>query len=307
MQVFRSLERARGAFTRPVVTIGNFDGVHHGHQVILDQLREDADHRGVSAVALTFDPHPTAVLRPEAAPQMLMPLGDRLSALRACRLDAVIVQRFSREFASIEAEHFIHKFLGEILDAQKLIVGHDLNFGRGRKGNVELLVEAGGRYGFGVEVIQPVLVGDIAVHSSVVRKAVAGGDCALAARLLGRPHYVRGRVVEGAGRGRKIGFATANVRPRTRLVPPEGVYATRARVDGEIFDSATSIGHAPTFGGTETVIESHLFTPWRDLYGRNITLDFVERLRDQRKFDSPEELVAQISEDVERTKAILGS
>lgn len=307
MQVFRSLERARGAFTRPVVTIGNFDGVHHGHQVILDQLREDADRRGVSAVALTFDPHPTAVLRPEAAPQMLMPLGDRLAALRDCRLDAVIVQRFSHEFASIEAEHFIHKFLAEILDAQKLIVGHDLNFGRGRKGDVELLVEAGGRYGFGVEVIQPVLVGDIAVHSSVVRKAVAAGDCALAARLLGRPHYVRGRVVEGAGRGRKIGFATANVKPRTRLVPPEGVYATRARVDGETFDSATSIGHAPTFGGTETVIESHLFTPWRDLYGRNITLDFVERLRDQRKFDSPEELVAQISEDVERTKAILGS
>ena len=305
MRVFRSLERARGAFERPVVTIGNFDGVHRGHQVILDQVREDADHRGVAAVALTFEPHPTSVLRPDKAPKLLMQLGDRLAALAAFGMDAVVVQRFSREFASIEADHFIHRFLAEILDAQKLIVGHDLNFGHGRKGNVELLVEAGGRYGFSVEVIRPVMVGDIAVHSSVVREAVADGNVSLAERLLGRPHKVRGRVVEGAGRGRKIGFATANLRTKTQLVPPEGVYATRALVDAECFESATSIGHAPTFGGTDTVIESHLFTEWRDLYARNMSLEFIERLRDQKKFDGPEALAAQIKEDVERTKTIL--
>ncbi|MEE8312033.1 MAG: bifunctional riboflavin kinase/FAD synthetase [Candidatus Binatia bacterium] len=305
MRVFRSLERARGAFERPVVTIGNFDGVHRGHQVILDQVREDADHRGVAAVALTFEPHPTSVLRPDKAPKLLMQLGDRLAALAAFGMDAVVVQRFSREFASIEADHFIHRFLAEILDAQKLIVGHDLNFGHGRKGNVELLVEAGGRYGFSVEVIRPVMVGDIAVHSSVVREAVADGNVSLAERLLGRPHKVRGRVVEGAGRGRKIGFATANLRTKTQLVPPEGVYATRALVDAECFGSATSIGHAPTFGGTDTVIESHLFTEWRDLYARNMSLEFIERLRDQKKFDGPEALAAQIKEDVERTKTIL--
>jgi riboflavin kinase/FMN adenylyltransferase len=305
MRVFRSLERARRAFERPVVTIGNFDGVHRGHQVILYQVRADADHRGVPAVALTFEPHPASVLRPDKAPKLLMQLGDRIAALAACGMDAVVVQRFSREFASIEADHFIHRFLAEILDAQKLIVGHDLNFGRGRKGDVELLVEAGGRYGFSVEVIRPVMVGDIAVHSSVVREAVADGDMGLVARLLGRPHYVRGRVVEGVGRGREIGFATANLRPKTQLVPPEGVYATRALVDAESFESATSIGHAPTFGGTETVIESHLFTDWRDLYARNMSLEFIERLRDQKKFDGPEALAAQIKEDVERTKSIL--
>lgn len=305
MRVFRSLERARGAFSRPVVTIGNFDGVHRGHQVILEQVRADADHRGVDAVALTFEPHPVAVLRPEAAPRQLMQLGDRIAALATCGLDGVVVQRFTREFASIEADHFIRRFLAEILDAQKLIVGHDLNFGHGRKGNVELLVEAGGRYGFAVEVIRPVMVGDVAVHSSVVREAVADGDVALAARLLGRPHYVRGRVVHGEGRGRKLGFATANIRPKTRFVPPEGVYATRAVIEGESIDGVTSIGHTPTFGGTDTVIEAHLFIEWRDLYAANVKLEFLEKLRDQKKFDDAEALGAQIRTDVERARAVL--
>jgi riboflavin kinase/FMN adenylyltransferase len=305
MRVYRSLERARRCFTRPVLTIGNFDGVHRGHQVILRQVREDADHRGVAAVALTFEPHPVAVLRPEAAPRLLMALGDRLAALAGCGLDATVVQPFSKAFATIEAEDFIKRFLVDILDAQKLVVGHDLNFGRRRAGNVELLVEAGGRYGFAVEVIRPVLVGDMVVHSSVVREAVAGGDVALAERLLGRPHVVRGRVFPGAGRGRSIGFATANIRPKTQLVPCEGVYVTRASLDHRLIDGVTSIGHTPTFGGHDTVIETHLFMTPEDLYGKPIALQFLERLRDQRKFTGPAELGEQIRQDVEQAKEIL--
>jgi riboflavin kinase/FMN adenylyltransferase len=230
MRVIRSLERARGLFRRPVLTIGNFDGVHRGHQVILRQVRDDADHRGSEALALTFEPHPISVLRPDKAPRLLMPLGDRLATLVSFGMDAVVVQRFTKEFAAIEADEFVRRFLVEILDADKIIVGHDLNFGRGRTGNVETLIEAGGRYGFAVEVIRPVEVEGVIVHSSAVRAAVAAGDVELASRLLGRPHVVRGRVVRGAGRGRKIGFATANLRSRTQLIPPEGVYVTRAVV-----------------------------------------------------------------------------
>jgi riboflavin kinase/FMN adenylyltransferase len=307
MRVVRSLERARGQFERPVVTIGNFDGVHRGHQVILTQVREDASQRGVPAVALTFEPHPVAVLRPDKAPRLLMTLRDRLAALRECGLDAVVVQRFSREFAEIEADEFVERFLVHNLGAQKLVVGHDLNFGRGRKGNVELLVEAGGgRHGFAVEVIRPVIADGMVVHSSVVREKAAQGDVAGAARLLGRPHFVRGRVVRGAGRGQKIGFATANLRPRTPLVPSDGVYVTRAIVGERRIDGVTSIGHTPTFEGIHSVIETHLFTEPEDFYGRTLALEFLERLRDQQKFTNVEALALQITRDIDRAMQILG-
>ncbi len=305
MRVFRSLESARGHFERPVVTLGNFDGVHRGHQVILRELRDDADQRSVAAVVLTFEPHPIAVMRPDAAPKLLMPLGERLTALAEHGPDATVVQRFSKEFAAVAADDFVHEYIVDALDAQKILVGHDINFGRGRTGSADSLVEAGARYGFAVEVIRPVDVDGIVVHSSVVRRAVADGDMKLAARLLGRPHAVRGRVVSGAGRGTGLGFATANVRARTELVPPHGVYATVAVLDGREVDSVTSIGRNPTFDGTETVIEAHLFGSFDELYGKNVTLRFVDRVRDQKKFESPEALAAQIARDVTETKRIL--
>lgn len=305
MRVFRRLESARGRFRRPVVTVGNFDGVHRGHAVILEQVRRDADHRGVEAVALTFEPHPITVLRPQSAPTRLMRLGDRLAALAGQGLDATVVQPFSRDFAAIGASDFVRCFLVEILDAQKIIVGHDLNFGRGREGNVETLVAAGISHDFSVEVIHPVSVDGLVVHSTVVREAVASGDVGLAARLLGRPHIVRGRVVHGAGRGRQLGFATANVRPRTQAVPGEGVYVTRADIGGNRYDGVTSIGTAPTFGGVERAIETHLFTDWEDFYGKPARLHFLEKLRDQRKFEGPEALASQIRDDIARAKEIL--
>jgi riboflavin kinase/FMN adenylyltransferase len=299
MRVLRGLHAAAGRFRRPGVTIGNFDGLHLGHQFILRQLLCDARQRDVQAVVLTFDPHPVAVLRPDKAPRLLMTLGDRLRTMASIGPDACIVQRFSPTFAEIEAEDFIRRFLVDGLNVQKLLVGHDLNFGRGRRGSVESMVEAGSRYGFAVEVIRPVYAGDVLVHSSVVREVVAEGDVAAARELLGRPHRVRGRVVSGAGRGRGLGFATANLRPATQAVPPHGVYSTVAAIDGQVFDSVTSIGSAPTFGGQETVIEAHIFGDPGDLYGRALALDFIDHLREQRTFASKEELVAQISRDVD--------
>lgn len=307
MKVFHSLEGARGKFRRPILTIGNFDGVHRGHQVILDQVIADARQRLVDSVVLTFQPHPVAVVRPQAAPKLLMNLGERLRALREIGPSAVVVQRFDQTFASVTAEEFVERFLVEILNVQKLVVGHDLNFGKDRAGSVESLIEAGSRFGFAVEVIGPVEVDGVAVHSSGVRKAVAAGDMALAHKFLGRPHQLRGRVVHGAGRGTGLGFATANVFTSTQTVPPDGVYVTTALIDGDEIDGVTSIGSTPTFDGHERVIESHLFAELGDLYGKAVGLRFFERIRDQKKFANPEELVAQIGRDVDTAKRVLAS
>lgn len=307
MRVFRSLERARGQFQRPIVTIGNFDGVHRGHQVILDQVVDDAQHRGVASVVLTFDPHPIAVIRPEAAPVRLMTLADRLRNLGGCGVSATVVQRFNSAFAGVTAEEFVSRFLVDVLDAQKLVVGHDINYGNRRAGSVETLVEAGSRFGFSVEIIRPVEAEGILVHSSVVREVVSSGDVKLAHGLLGRPHVVRGRVVAGAQRGKGLGFATANIEPRTEMVPPEGVYVTRLSLRGQSYDGVTSIGVNATFGGRDLVIECHLFAELDDFYGQAVGLSFLERLRDQKKFSGPEELVAQIDADVAAAKRVLAA
>jgi riboflavin kinase/FMN adenylyltransferase len=307
MKVLRSLERARGRLRRSVITIGNFDGVHRGHQVILQRLRSEATQRGASAVVLTFEPHPVSVVRPDAAPLAIMTLPDRLRAIAAEKADLAIVQHFSRKFAAIDADDFVRRFLVEILDAQLILVGDDLNFGRDRGGNVATLARAGRNLDFEVEVIPPVEVDGVVARSSAIRELVTNGEVAAANRLLGRPHFVRGRIEHGAGRGRGLGFATANLKPETPLVPGDGVYVTSARLGTKRIDSVTSIGSTPTFGGTETVIEAHLLAELGDLYGKPLVLEFLEKLRDQKRFDTPAALVEQIGDDVRRARSILAA
>lgn len=307
MKVLRSLSNARGLVRRSIVTMGNFDGVHRGHQVILGRVRREADARATSAVVLTFDPHPVSVVRPDAAPLALMTLRDRLAALNAEGVDVAVVQHFSKAFASISADDFVRRFLVDILDAQLILVGDDLNFGRNRGGNVEMLKAAGRTHGFDVDVVAPVDVDGVVARSSTIRRFVSAGDVAAAAKLLGRPHFVRGRVAHGAGRGRGLGFATANLQPETPLVPGEGVYVTVARLGRRRIDSVTSIGHTPTFGGRDTVIEAHLFAEPGEIYGRPLALEFLEKIRDQKKFESPAALVEQIGRDVARAREVLGA
>jgi len=307
MKVLRSLERARGLVERSVLTIGNFDGVHRGHQVILERLRTEAAARRTQAVVLTFDPHPVSVVRPDAAPRAIMTLPDRVDALAAAGADVVVVQHFTRAFAAIEADDFVRRFLFETLDAQLILVGDDLNFGRDRGGDVATLAHSGRELGFAVEVIPPVEVDGVVARSSVIRELVAAGDVAGAARLLGRAHFVRGRVEHGAGRGRGLGFATANLKTETPLVPGDGVYVTVARLGRRRIDSVTSIGSTPTFGGAETVVEAHILAELGDIYGKPLVLEFLEKLRDQKKFDSPAALVEQIGNDVARARSILAA
>ena len=306
MQVIRHLEACDRRFRSPVATLGNFDGVHRGHQEILSRVVRQARERGCEAILVTFFPHPTSVLAPSRAPAALGSLAERLARFREIGLDAVVLQQFTPSFAALEADVFVERYLVRRLEVAKVVIGHSVNFGRARGGNAHTLTEAGRRLGFAVEVVGPVKVDGIAVSSTAVRERLASGEVAVASRLLGRFYAVEGRVVRGDQRGQGLGFPTANVRPRNPLLVPDGVYAVRLRLNAERRDGVANVGRNPTFGqGRVRTLEAHLFDFTGELYGRALRVEFVERLRAEKKFASPQELVQQIRDDVARAREVL--
>lgn len=306
MEVIRHIVSHPRRFQAPVVTLGNFDGVHCGHQAILGRVVADARARGDVSVALTFEPHPVAVLRPDAAPPKLASLPDRLRMMGETGLDFIVLQRFTRAFAAGTAEDFILQFLVERLRAGKVVVGHSVNFGQGRRGDAALLERLGAEHGYELEVVGPVRVGEHVVSSSVVRRAVEEGDMRLAASLLGHRHRVQGVVERGAARGATIGFPTANVRVRTAMLPPDGVYAVWTNAGGTRRPGVANVGQKPTFGaGLARTLEVHIFDFSGDLYGARCEVGFVERLRGEIAFPSVDALVAQIGRDAEQARALL--
>ncbi|HSD11063.1 MAG TPA: bifunctional riboflavin kinase/FAD synthetase [Candidatus Binatia bacterium] len=306
MQVIRHLEASRIRFESPVATLGNFDGVHIGHQEILARVVHQAAERRGNGVVITFFPHPAAVLAPERAPALLMPLRERLGRMREAGVATVVLQHFTRAFAALEAAEFVERYLVRRLGVAKVIIGHSVNFGRGRGGNAATLEEAGRRFGFEVEVVGPVTADGIAVSSSEVRKCLSAGDIRLGARLLGRTYAVEGRVIVGDRRGRGFGFPTANLRPRSPILVPDGVYAVRAEWGAEQRGGVANVGRKPTFGkGHLRTLEAHLFDFDGDLYGERLRVSFVERLRGEVRFPSPQALVEQIGKDAERAREVL--
>lgn len=305
MEVVRHIATSSRRFVSPVLTLGNFDGVHRGHQAILGRVAKAAHATGGEAVALTFHPHPVAVLRPEHAPSLITSLRDRLRLLAGRDLDVVLLQHFTPTFAQLSAEDFVQRFVVDRLGVTRVIVGHSVSFGQGRRGDAELLSTLGARHGFGVEVVGPVRVDGHDVSSSAVRRAIAAGDVVLAATLLGRSHRLSGRVVPGRRRGATIGFPTANVGLRAGMLPPDGVYAVRMLRGDAWVDGVANIGTNPTFGDTGRTLEVHLFDFDADLYGERVSVAFVERLRGEEAFPSVEALVAQIARDVEGARAVL--
>ena len=306
MQVIRHLERWERRFRSPVATLGNFDGVHRGHQEILSRVVSQARESGREAVLITFFPHPTSVLAPSRAPAALGSLGERLERFREAGVDVVVLQHFTRAFAALEADEFIERYLVRRLEVAKVVIGHSVNFGRARGGNARTLTEAGARLGFAVEVVGPVKVDGIAVSSTAVRERLAAGEPVVASRLLGRAYAVEGRVVRGDRRGQGLGFPTANVRPRTEVLVPDGVYAVRLRWNGDRRNGVANVGRNPTFGqGRARTLEAHLFDFAGELYGRALRVEFVDRLRGEMKFASPQQLVDQIREDVARAREVL--
>ena len=299
-----------GAARTPLaLAIGNFDGVHLGHAALLAEARARAARDGGPSAVLTFTPHPARLFAPDRAPPLITSLERRLDLLAEAGIDIAIVEPFTRAFAAIDAPAFVHDVLARQLGARDVVVGYDFSFGRDRAGTVAVLHELGAAAGIGVAVIPPVSVDGVSCSSTRVRQLVAAGDTAAAARLLGRPFEIEGAVSRGAGRGRGLGFPTANVVPEAELRPKLGIYAARALIlDGPLAgtarSAALSVGTNPQFSGDAVTIEAYLLDFEGDLYGRRVRVEVGERLRDERRFESIDALIAQIREDVARVRLL---
>jgi riboflavin kinase/FMN adenylyltransferase len=285
----------------PVLALGNFDGLHRGHVKIIERIQRGAGERGGTSVVLTFDPHPPRVLRPDKAPALLMTKPQKIDALRRAGVQGTAVVRFTREMSQWDPDRFVKTVLVDWLRVAEVWVGADFLFGRDRSGNFSLLRALGAQQGFRAEKIDPVRYKDFIVSSTRIRRLITEGRVDEAGALLGHHYAIDGTVVEGARRGREIGFPTANLSTVNELLPPHGVYATTVSIDGALHPSVTNIGQRPTFGdGLQTTIETHILKGAFELYGRTLRLAFVQRLRDERKFPDIEALQEQIAADVRR-------
>jgi len=292
-------------FPHPVVTLGNFDGIHLGHQAILARVVHDARARQGTALVLTFHPHPLAVLRPTLALPLILSLREKLRLFAAQGIHGVFLQHFTLPFSRLTPEEFVQRYLVEAIGAEKIIVGHNVSFGRNRAGRAETLEQLGRLCGVEVEIVGPVLLDDREVSSTTVRALLSAGDMRAVARFLGRPYTVSGRVEKGFQRGRGLGFPTANLRPRADVLLPNGVYAVLVTIGEQEVPGVANVGVNPTFGGNKRTIEAHLFDFSADLYGQRLRVGFVEHLRGERKFPSVQELARQIQEDASRARALL--
>ncbi len=290
------------------ITVGTFDGVHLGHWAVLRRLCEAADADGLLSVMVTFDPHPLKIVRPDVAPRLLTTPNEKKEILTLSGLDYAVFLSFTRTLSLYMPEEFVRDVLLERFDLKRLVVGYDHGFGRGRSGDAETMRRIGRRYGFEVEVVEPIEMNDGAVSSSLIRGAVETGDVELAARGLGRPYSLAGVVVHGEGRGRTLGFATANVSVghEDKLLPRQGIYAVRAAARTHLGPGLLHLGPRPTFRGSPPSIELHLLDFAGDLYGELVRVEFLRRLRDVQPFGSAAELVEQMKRDRDAAMEFFG-
>lgn len=307
MKVIRGLSDLAGRFVNPVVTLGNFDGVHLGHQAILRTVVARARETGGTAVAFTFEPHPLKVLAPERSPKLLNTFHGKMRLIEAAGIEVAICANFTREFADQNPEDFAREVLHTKIGVREVYVGYDYAFGKGREGSIESLKKTGRTYGFGVGVVDAVQVEGAAVSSSRIRDLIAAGRVDEAAKFLGRHYGIEGEVVHGSHRGHTLGFPTANINTSHELLPSFGVYAVLARVGGRTLKGVTSIGVRPTFGAGPVSIEVYLFDFDGDIYGKHMELSFVKRLRGEEKFPDAASLIRQMQRDVEQAKESLGN
>jgi riboflavin kinase / FMN adenylyltransferase len=308
MDVIHFPEDVRPArWHQPVLALGNFDGVHRGHRKILERVHRVAAERGATSVVMTFDPHPPRVVRPDKAPPTLMTNTQKLEALGEAGLQGAAIVRFTPELSRWDPETFVRVVLVDWLRVSEVWVGANFLFGHDRTGNFTLLRTLGARYGFRAEKIDPVRYKEFVVSSTRIRRLVGEGRVDEAGALLGHQYFVDGTVVVGDGRGRTIGFPTANVCSDNELLPPHGVYATTATIGQIVHPSVTNIGVRPTVDSSgRTTVETHIFDLDRDLYGTSLRVGFVQRLRDERAFESIELLKEQIALDCGRARALFG-
>ncbi len=304
MLVFRSLAEIPAGFGPTVLAIGNFDGVHLGHREILSAVVADARARNAQAAAVTFEPHPEQFLRPDRAPQLITPLAERLRLLAETGVDAAVVLRFDAALAGLAPREFVEKILSAALSTKSIHEGENFHFGRGAAAGIEQLAAYGREFGFEVNTHQAVDVRGLEVSSSAIRALVAAGDIRRARWMLGRPFAVLSMHARGRGVGSKLLVPTVNLAEYNGLLPGFGVYVTRLRVAGRAFEAVTNVGNRPTFDGVGFGVETHIlnFEPVELGEDTPLELEFLMRLREERKFPSPQELKAQIMKDVARAK-----
>ena len=308
MEIIRKERDFRRSFKKPVLTIGNFDGVHLGHQRIFQRVREKAGEIGGESIVYTFHPHPVEVLAPDRKPLLITLLKEKLRLIEALGIDVTILAPFSRDYARQTPEEFIRSILYDQIQIRHLFVGHNFTFGKNREGDIELLKNLGRKFGFNVEVVEAVRVEGKVVSSTLIRDYIQKGEMAEAAKLLGRHYQMGGKVIHGHGRGsRKLGFPTANLKPEGEgiLIPKSGIYAVWSTLGGKKYASVANLGWNPTFQDQKFSIEVHILNLDENLYGQAVQVEFVERLRDEITFSGPEELIAQIKKDVAQAKKVL--
>lgn len=292
---------------RSAVAIGNFDGVHLGHQALVRRARELAAAAGARSTVLTFEPHPREYFAPAEAPPRLMRLREKYDALAALGVERLCVVRFDEALQRMHAAEFVDAVLARGLGARHVVVGEGFRFAARREGSVETLRTAGGSHGFETHVVAAVTVDGVRVSSTRVREALAAGDLELAKRLLGRHYRMSGRVIRGQQLGRTLGYATANMRLHRPKLPLSGIFAVRVAGAGAACTGVASLGTRPTVNGVEPLLETHVFDFAGDLYGRRLDVDFVAKLRDETKFDSLDALVAQMHLDARQAREILAA
>jgi riboflavin kinase / FMN adenylyltransferase len=305
MTIFYDLKQLEKPLKNPVLTIGNFDGVHKGHLALFDQVKERAEFLGGQSVVVTFEPHPIKVIKPGNGPPLITPTQQKLGLIDAAGIDVIFCIPFSKQFAAISARDFVEKILVERIGIKEIVVGYDYTFGRNREGNIEFLKEMGSLSGFAVHVLEQVLIDQTPVSSTSIRNMVREGNLSGAKMLLGRDYQICGTVVKGKNRGgRLLGFPTANLKLVDELTPKVGVYAVEVLIDDQAYYGLTNIGYNPTFVNNQFSVETHILDFSKDLLGESIRVNFIERLRDEKTFASIEDLSEQIRKDVLRSREL---
>ncbi|MDY6973580.1 MAG: bifunctional riboflavin kinase/FAD synthetase [Thermodesulfobacteriota bacterium] len=305
MTVISDLEQLENPLRNPALTIGNFDGVHKGHLVLFNKVKEKAVSIGGQSAVMTFEPHPIKIVKPGNGPPLITPTEQKLRLIGKAGIEIIFCLPFTRHFASISAGDFVRDILVHKIGVKEIVVGYDYTFGCGREGNIDFLREMGSKLGFMVHVVEPVFVDGSLVSSTSIRKLVQDGDLPEAKKLLGRDYQICGTVVKGKDRGgRLLGFFTANLVLFDELTPKPGVYAVRVLIDDQAYNGLTNMGYNPTFGDNPFSVETHILDFSGDLLGKTIKVDFIKRLRDEKAFKTAKDLADQIGKDVSQAREI---
>lgn len=305
MIIYRSLDEIKAPLPNPVVTIGNFDGVHLGHREMFRRLKASAREIDGVSVVVTFDPHPLRVVASGRAVTLINTVEEKVTLIEASGIDYLLIIPFDQAFAAVEATEFVERVLVGAIGIKRLLIGYDYAFGRGRGGNIDLLRQLGERFSFRVDALAPISVDETIYSSSLIRRMIRAGKVAEVVHYLGRHFSLGGKVVHGLHRGKALGFPTANIATDKELIPADGVYAVKVKIDEVLYDGACNIGTNPTFANEQRTLEAFIFDFTGELYGQELRLYFIEHLRDERRFASVEELVMAITADVERCRVIL--